>query len=399
MKILSKSSVWCLAAGLFFILTSVRSSAPPQAKADWANVGKIVAIGDIHGAYDEFVAILQELGLLDAKLTWTGGKTHLVQTGDSIDRGPQDKKVLDLLIELEKQAEKAGGRVHALLGNHEAMNVMGDLRYVAPEAFAAFASDKADELREKAYSRYVKYRAARAERTLPPTVFTPDAKFKEEWMAKHPPGYFEQRRAFSDTGVYGRWIANRNVVLKLNDTIFLHGGLAGNMATISLRDINDRVRRELKNFQEVRTVLVRNGVLDEALDYDEAVQQVLLEFTYRKAKGVGAEPELAAALQQFQMLTGGLLLHPDGPLWYRGYDKEAEETFKPVLERLKTSFGVAHFVVGHTPSLSGIKERFASGVYLIDTGMLRRYYRGRCAALVIENGTFTPVYPKSGPCA
>lgn len=394
-----KRSVWFFLCGWLLSLSLTLNSAPPQAKADWSGVGKVVAIGDIHGAYEEFVASLQELGLIDQKLAWTGGKTHLVQTGDSIDRGPNDKKVLDLLMDLEKQAEKAGGRVHALLGNHEAMNVLGDLRYVAKETYAAFASDKSEELREKAYTRYIKYRATRAERAIPPVTFTPDAKFKEEWMAKHPPGYFEHRRAFSEAGVYGRWILNRNAVLKLNDTIFLHGGLAAEMSEISLRDLNERVRRELKSFTEVRNQLVRSGILDDSLDYDEAVQQLLLEFNYRKAKDIQTEPELATALQQFQMLTSGYLMHPNGPLWYRGYEKEPEETFAPVLEKLKASFGVAHFVVGHTPVTSGIKERFSAGVFLIDTGMLRRYYQGRCAALVIENGKFTPVYPKSGPCA
>ena len=82
-----------------------------QSKAEAANVKKIVAIGDIHGAYPEFVSILQEMGLIDQQLNWSGGNTHLVQTGDSIDRGTRDKDVLDLLMKLEKQAEKAGGRV------------------------------------------------------------------------------------------------------------------------------------------------------------------------------------------------------------------------------------------------------------------------------------------------
>ena len=164
MKIpISGRAGWFLAL-LLLPLTLKSSTLPLQAKAEWANVGKIVAVGDVHGAFDEFVAILQDVGLVDQQLNWAGGKTHFVQTGDSVDRGAQDRKVLDLLMELEKQAEKAGGRVHPLLGNHEVMNMIGDLRYVTRESFAAYATEKSEELRQKTYARYVKYRAVRAER-------------------------------------------------------------------------------------------------------------------------------------------------------------------------------------------------------------------------------------------
>ncbi len=375
------------------------NSTTPQAKAEWTDVGKIVAIGDIHGAYDEFVAILQELKLIDAQLRWTGGSAHLVQTGDAIDRGPQDRKVLDLLMQLEKQAEKAGGRVHPLLGNHEVMNMIGDLRYVTRESYAAFASEKAEELREKAYTRYVKYREARAKRLIPPQEFKPDQKFKDEWLAKRPPGYFEQRKAFSDSGVYGRWLLTRNAVLKLNDTVFLHGGINEALSQTSVRDINDRMRKELRNFFAMRNVLVRDGILDDSLDYDEALQQVSIEINYQATKGVALEQPTIDALKQFQTLGNWLITTPTGPLWYRGYAQEPEEIFKPILARIKTNLGAAHFVVGHTPALTGITGRFGEDVFLIDTGMLRRYYKGICAALVIENGKFTSVYPKAGPCA
>jgi len=396
--LIPKSVCWLLVVWLLSIPLNSKTISL-QAKAEWTNVGKIVAIGDIHGAYDEFVAILQELGLIDQKLHWIGGKTHLVQIGDYIDRGVHDRKVLDLLMQLEKQAEKAGGRLHPLMGNHEAMNMIGDLRYVTRESYATYATDKTEELREKTYARYVKYREARAKRNIPPQEFQADQKFKEEWMTKHPPGYFEQRKAFSDSGAYGRWLLNRNAVLKLNDTIFLHGGINETISQSSLREINERVRKELRSFFEMRKVLVSNGILDDSLDYDEALTQVSLEIDYQKAKGVSLEPPVIEALQQFQTLGNWFITHPTGPLWYRGYAQEPEETFKPLLDRIKTNLGAAHLVVGHTPMLTGITGRFAEDIFLIDTGILRRYYKGLCSALIIENGKFTPVYPKSGPCA
>ena len=99
---------------------------------------RVVAIGDVHGAYEGFLSILRLAGIVNEKGRWAGGKAHLVQTGDLLDRGKDTRKVLDLVMRLEGEAKKAGGRVHALLGNHEVMNVLGDLRYVNAEEYEAF---------------------------------------------------------------------------------------------------------------------------------------------------------------------------------------------------------------------------------------------------------------------
>src|SRR5579863_3887269 len=100
------------------------------AQDTFEGVERIVAIGDIHGDLEVFVNLLKTAKLVDNRNNWIGGKTHLVMPGDFIDRGNNSRKVMDLLMSLEPQAQKAGGRVHALLGNHEAANLYGDLRYV-----------------------------------------------------------------------------------------------------------------------------------------------------------------------------------------------------------------------------------------------------------------------------
>jgi hypothetical protein len=62
---------------------------------EWTGVEKIIAIGDLHGDYDHFVLILKnpKVGLVDENLHWTGGRTHLVQTGDILDRGDKAKEI------------------------------------------------------------------------------------------------------------------------------------------------------------------------------------------------------------------------------------------------------------------------------------------------------------------
>ncbi len=75
-----------------------------------AQTGRLVAIGDIHGASGQFHALLQTLGLIDASYRWIGGTATLVQTGDFTDRGAGIRPVMDLLMRLEAEADEAGGR-------------------------------------------------------------------------------------------------------------------------------------------------------------------------------------------------------------------------------------------------------------------------------------------------
>src|SRR5580765_601658 len=80
---------------------------------------RVVAVGDIHGAFDNFVAILRAAQVIDNRNRWIGRRMVLVQTGDVLDRGPDSRKAIDLLRRLERDAPRAGGRVVSLLGNHE----------------------------------------------------------------------------------------------------------------------------------------------------------------------------------------------------------------------------------------------------------------------------------------
>jgi hypothetical protein len=100
--------------------------------------GRVVAIGDLHGDLAVTRAALRLAGAIDADDHWSGGTLVVVQTGDTIDRGDDDRAVLDLLERLRGEATRAGGALIALCGNHEIMNVSGDLRYVSAKAAAAF---------------------------------------------------------------------------------------------------------------------------------------------------------------------------------------------------------------------------------------------------------------------
>ena len=132
---------------------SAQSHTPSDIPCIWTGIERIVCVGDLHGAYEHFVTILKGTGLVDDRMDWMGGRTHLVQIGDVLDRGDRAKDILELLIKLEPQAEAAGGKVHALIGNHEEMNLDDTAfeheGYITPGQFTSFLSESYKNKMEK----------------------------------------------------------------------------------------------------------------------------------------------------------------------------------------------------------------------------------------------------------
>ncbi len=230
-----------LLAGTPTPCTAAQNNAPPR----------VVAIGDIHGDFDSLAGILKTAGLIDASGNWSGGSATLVQVGDSTDRGAKVRQVLDLLMALEEQAKAAGGRVAVLLGNHEVLNLIGDVSYVTPEIYATFADDRSEQRRLAAYDAYVKLWADRAgQLRQTPRAYQPV--LKSVWIDAHPLGFVEYREAFSPQGRYGRWLRNKPAVLRVGDTVFMHAGINPDKAPRSLDDINKQVAGEIKRFDDLR---------------------------------------------------------------------------------------------------------------------------------------------------
>jgi hypothetical protein len=155
-RLLASALAAALAAGAAAGAAAPSTSAPPvQAPA------RIVAVGDIHGSLDGLTAILRAAQLVDASGRWIGGAARLVQTGDFTDRGADVRGVMDLLMRLEGEARRQGGRVDVLFGNHEGMNVLRDLRDVSPEAYARFADGRSEDRRRRAFDGHAAVAARR----------------------------------------------------------------------------------------------------------------------------------------------------------------------------------------------------------------------------------------------
>ena len=364
-----------VAAFVAFILLD---AAPPP---------RIVAVGDVHGAADAFASILQRAGLIDGQRHWTGGTAVLVQTGDLIARGTGERAVLDLLMALEPQAAAAGGRVQALLGNHETMNMMGETRDTAPEMFRAFADDQSEMRREQAFQAASKISKKRA-------------LDKSAWLTAHPPGFPEYRDAFGPNGVYGKWLRSKPILAEIDGTVFLHGGINLAFTTDSLDSISRRARQELSEWdQGVRWLTQHNlalpfSTLSEVL---EAAQAEYARIAAQSKHGPISEEDGSAAKMILPLVNTGAssLLNPDGPLWFRGYSTWTDEEGAARMAALLKKYRVKRFVTGHTPQPSGrITARFGGGLYLIDTGMLngKFYPAGRPSALEIAGDKVTPLY-------
>src|SRR5688572_25479636 len=90
-------------SGLLILGTSHR----PRLDAQTSDAPRLVAIGDIHGAYAQLVSLLKHIGIVDDRIRWAAGRTTVVQTGDFTDRGASVRPAMDLLMTLERQAEAA----------------------------------------------------------------------------------------------------------------------------------------------------------------------------------------------------------------------------------------------------------------------------------------------------
>lgn len=216
---------------IFFSFSTHSQEFTNQKVNNWQGVERIVALGDIHGDFDQFTRVLRDSGLINQRNQWIGGKTHFVQTGDVPDRGSETRKIMNLFMALERQAEEAGGMVHPLIGNHEAMNAGGDLRYVTKKEFNEFIDKKSKKSRNDYYSQYVQdIKDNTAQENWPEF----DKKYKKKWEDEFPIGWLEHRQNWSKAGLYGRWIASHNAVIIINDTIFMHGGISPKFATTPL---------------------------------------------------------------------------------------------------------------------------------------------------------------------
>ncbi len=164
-------------------------------KSEYKKVNKYFILSDIEGNFGAFRKLLQAGGVIDTNYNWTFGTGHLVLTGDFFDRGDQVTQVLWLIYSLEDKAKVAGGYVHYVLGNHEIMNMSGDIRYL--------------------HGKYLQ------DATL----------LNEDYVYG----------LYGANSEIGRWLRTKNIVEKVGSILFMHAGFSPYMndMDISLNKLNE----------------------------------------------------------------------------------------------------------------------------------------------------------------
>jgi hypothetical protein len=330
---------------MFFPLGAKNKSIPCQ----WSGIERIIAVGDIHGDLGQFTKILKGTGLTDENLRWIGGNTHLVQLGDVMDRGDDAKKIFDLIKRLEGEAKAAGGRVHMLLGNHEEVNITGSAfqyaGYMTIGQFVSFLDPAERKKLEKAF-RLERGETQFKNTALPLSLEDPDvAAF---WMEKMNDANFQPKYQNAFYKNYGGWLLQHNAIIKINDVVFTHGGVAEKHAGADMAKMNKQIWEEMK--------IVRSIVVD-----GKPTRGFYPKFVYQE----------------------------DSPLWYRDLATRPEED----VDRILKALDACCIVIGHTTYRGPItsKEdlsRFDNRVWTIDTGMSARY-GGIPTALIYESGEFS----------
>ena len=172
---------------------------------------RVVTFGDVHGDINAALSALRLADLIDENNMWIGGNTHVVQVGDQLDRGGTERQILDIFEGLILQAEEAGGGFYPLLGNHEIMNVDLDFRYVTSGGFTEFAD--------------VEYDAT------------------DSQILSYPEAERGRVSAFRQGGLYANSLAEHNVILQLDGTIFVHGGVLPEHVAYGIDKINSEIEQ------------------------------------------------------------------------------------------------------------------------------------------------------------
>lgn len=261
-------------------------------KSDFRRVSKQLVISDIEGSFGAFRKLLQGNHIIDENFNWTFGDGHLVLTGDFFDRGDRVTEVLWLIYSLEDKAKAAGGYVHFVLGNHEIMNLNGDLRYVHP--------------------KYILNASL----------------LNENYMT-----------LYSEQSELGRWLRTKNVIQKVGDVLYVHGGVSAIMNTMELpvAKVNE---------------LVRPFYADTSYIYPDAVID---------------------------------LLYSDlGPFWYRGYYTGSIKATQQTIDSTLLQYRARFIATGHTIIADTISTLFDKKVFNTDV----QHYKGHSEALYIEKGKF-----------
>lgn len=281
----------------FYVALNRRSYTP---NTNYSMPEKILVISDIEGNYNALHGFLYSNKVIDKNNNWIYGNGHIVLNGDFFDRGKNVTQVLWLIYKIDQQARKNDGQVHFILGNHEILNLRGDYRYNRRKQIKAAQAITGFESRRKAL-RYL----------------------------------------YSNDSELGKWLASKNIIEKIGNYIFVHGGLHPDILKyrLSLRNMNDLARSRIRN------------------------------------KPVS------------NLFSAQFLFSSKGPLWYRGMvtDWSTYDKINPIdLQLVLNYYKASKIVIGHT-FVEYVSSDFDGAVIRTDVKHGKIKFTYRTQGLLIAN--------------
>lgn len=360
---------------------------------------RVIAIGEVQCAANTVTSLLRGLGVIDEQKHWSGGDTILVQTGDLMDGGEDLRSTLDLFMRIQDEAAAAGGRVVVLMGNHEVMNIVGELGSVNYMTYGQFAGPDAESRQRQAFDDYVALRQRRA-KDIDGPEFIADANLEIEWMAAHPLGWVEYVESMRPDGEYGGWLRTLPVATEIDDVLYVHGGISPEMNRTDIEAMNRQAAEEIAYFDNVRDAMVAEGLCLPTSSVREMVDVVKDEVKYvnslKASKRTNRNPRAvrAAQLDDLTGLGSWLVLDEYGPVWFKGISKWVEEEHRAEMAAILDSAGVEKMVTGQSDGKANlICARFDNRVLLTSVNLSDEPWAGggKPAALEIDDGVYTVV--------
>ncbi len=174
---------------------------PAISNSTYKQPNKLLAVSDLEGNLDHLTAFLQKHGVIDDQYDWTWNSNHLLFNGDTVDRGDRVTELLWFIRKLQQQARSNGGEVHFVIGNHEAMILCDDLRYLHPK-----------------YEYVIK-------------------KLKIPYST-----------LFNMKSVLGHWMRAQNSIVQVGSYLFVHAGYSPSLLALNEphHEINSAIRKTLR---------------------------------------------------------------------------------------------------------------------------------------------------------
>lgn len=357
-----------------FMVTFAIAALPVMTYGQAPSEREIVVIGEVQGAANTVAAFLEHLDLINSEHHWIGGDTILVQTGDLIDDGEHVRAALDLFMRIQDEAAAAGGRVIVLMGNHEALNILGEFGDVNPLAYESFAGPDSELRQRQAWEEWSDWRTRRAEAVGEAFIADSDAELK--WFTAHPAGWIEYAEAMRPEGVYGAWLRSLPVAVIINDVLFVHGGVHPEIEEKEISAINRRTDEEIRNFDRHRAFMVEEGLCLPTCSAGEMVNVVNQEAAFLNtlddSERTTSNPRVARLLDVYDLSQwkSWSVVNGKGPLCFHGAARWPEEEHSSEMAAILDAFGVARMVTGQSDGANRlIHARFDNRVLLTSIDM------------------------------